>query len=149
MKYEKALASITGMLGGEEIIYSAWSKAYMVENQLLAWEPEGAIAVTATRVVFAGDNFGGNNARGAVIDIARLRSATVAVGLQTAVHLIDDRFAYQFGTSSHEITTYLMDLIRAHMPVQATAVPAGWFPDPQGKAAQRYWDGAMWTEHTA
>jgi hypothetical protein len=26
--------------------------------------------------------------------------------------------------------------------------PPGWHPDPWGKAAQRYWDGAAWTGHT-
>ena len=33
--------------------------------------------------------------------------------------------------------------------VAATATPAGWYPDPNGAAAQRYWDGSAWTEHTA
>lgn len=31
----------------------------------------------------------------------------------------------------------------------AGAAPAGWYPDPHGTAAQRYWDGATWTDHTA
>ena len=25
--------------------------------------------------------------------------------------------------------------------------PAGWYPDPRGEAAQRYWDGTAWTDH--
>ena len=25
--------------------------------------------------------------------------------------------------------------------------PAGWYPDPSAQFAQRYWDGAAWTEH--
>lgn len=25
--------------------------------------------------------------------------------------------------------------------------PAGWYADPQGQAAQRWWDGVRWTEH--
>ncbi len=29
------------------------------------------------------------------------------------------------------------------------SVPAGWFPDPHGQAAQRYWDGEQWTSHIA
>jgi len=29
------------------------------------------------------------------------------------------------------------------------AVPAGWYPDPSGQPAQRYWDGAVWTGYTA
>lgn len=31
----------------------------------------------------------------------------------------------------------------------AAAPAAGWYPDPQGVAAQRYWDGTTWTDHTA
>jgi hypothetical protein len=27
--------------------------------------------------------------------------------------------------------------------------PAGWHPDPHGKAKLRYWDGSAWTEHTS
>ena len=26
---------------------------------------------------------------------------------------------------------------------------AGWYPDPSGAAAQRYWDGQQWTENYA
>lgn len=26
--------------------------------------------------------------------------------------------------------------------------PAGWYADPSGQPAQRWWDGAQWTEHT-
>jgi len=26
--------------------------------------------------------------------------------------------------------------------------PAGWYPDPSGRAPFRYWDGSQWTEHT-
>jgi hypothetical protein len=35
------------------------------------------------------------------------------------------------------------------LPQQPQAQPAGWYPDPQGQAGQRYWDGASWTEHTS
>lgn len=38
------------------------------------------------------------------------------------------------------------------MPPQALSVPAApadWYPDPQGEARLRYWDGASWTEHTS
>ena len=31
----------------------------------------------------------------------------------------------------------------------AAVAPAGWNPDPTGRHAQRYWDGAAWTEHVA
>ncbi len=27
--------------------------------------------------------------------------------------------------------------------------PAAWYPDPLGRAALRYWDGTVWTDHTA
>lgn len=35
-------------------------------------------------------------------------------------------------------------------PPQAAAPqqPAGWYPDPWGQAAQRWWDGSQWTGHT-
>lgn len=29
------------------------------------------------------------------------------------------------------------------------SVPAGWYPDPENPAQQRYWDGAAWTESVA
>lgn len=28
------------------------------------------------------------------------------------------------------------------------SVPAGWYPDPDGKPCARYWDGEDWTEKT-
>ena len=31
----------------------------------------------------------------------------------------------------------------------ATTIPAGWYPDPSGQAAKRWWDGHGWTAHTA
>jgi Protein of unknown function (DUF2510) len=33
--------------------------------------------------------------------------------------------------------------------VQSSGPPAGWYPDPQGQARLRYWDGATWTEQTS
>jgi hypothetical protein len=33
-------------------------------------------------------------------------------------------------------------------PATPTA-PAGWYPDPYGQAAQRYFDGQQWTSYTA
>lgn len=30
-----------------------------------------------------------------------------------------------------------------------TPTPAGWYEDPWGSAAWRYWDGSEWTEHTS
>jgi len=31
----------------------------------------------------------------------------------------------------------------------ASAIPAGWFPDPSTRFEMRYWDGTAWTEHVA
>lgn len=35
------------------------------------------------------------------------------------------------------------------MPAPSGGAAAGWYPDPTGAAAQRYWDGTRWTDHTA
>lgn len=32
--------------------------------------------------------------------------------------------------------------------MNAQPPPAGWYPDPAGRAPFRYWDGTRWTEHT-
>ena len=29
-----------------------------------------------------------------------------------------------------------------------TAIPPGWYPDPEGKPASRFWNGTSWTEET-
>ncbi len=29
----------------------------------------------------------------------------------------------------------------------APTIPAGWYPDPSGQYATRYWDGHVWTDH--
>ena len=34
-------------------------------------------------------------------------------------------------------------------PAAPQLPPAGWFPDPAGRAALRWWDGRNWTEHQA
>jgi len=35
------------------------------------------------------------------------------------------------------------------MPPTPQAIAPGWYPDPQGLPAQRWWDGMAWTEHSA
>jgi hypothetical protein len=42
---------------------------------------------------------------------------------------------------------------RARAPGEGSAEvaelpPAGWYPDPTGRAEQRFWDGSAWTEET-
>jgi uncharacterized RDD family membrane protein YckC len=34
-------------------------------------------------------------------------------------------------------------------PQQTAGQAANWYPDPQGQARLRYWDGERWTEHTS
>ncbi len=36
---------------------------------------------------------------------------------------------------------------RTPTPPTPASPPAGWFPDPLGAAAYRWWDGSRWTEH--
>jgi len=38
---------------------------------------------------------------------------------------------------------------RAAEPSQSSGPPAGWYPDPQGQARLRYWDGNAWTDQTS
>jgi uncharacterized RDD family membrane protein YckC len=33
------------------------------------------------------------------------------------------------------------------LPAATASYAAGWYPDPHGHGAQRYWDGSGWTEH--
>ena len=46
-------------------------------------------------------------------------------------------------------TGSLASLRRMTSPQAPGHTPAGWYPDPNGSAQQRYWDGAQWTEHYA
>ena len=39
--------------------------------------------------------------------------------------------------------------VSVFQPKAPALPPPGWHPDPWGQAAQRYWDGASWTQHTA
>ncbi|GAT72755.1 scramblase [Microbacterium sp. HM58-2] len=41
----------------------------------------------------------------------------------------------------------IVALSRRRRETGALAV-AGWYPDPSGRDAQRYWDGTRWTGHT-
>jgi Protein of unknown function (DUF2510) len=53
----------------------------------------------------------------------------------------------------HDLGGVLFPANAVHMSVFQQRAPAlpppGWHPDPWGQAAQRYWDGAAWTHHTA
>jgi hypothetical protein len=51
---------------------------------------------------------------------------------------------------------YLAKRVRAHPKSRAPAervaeptAPAGWYADPLGVAAHRFWSGRAWTDHTA
>jgi len=39
--------------------------------------------------------------------------------------------------------------VAAPLPAPPIAIPAGWNPDPYGRHALRYWDGAQWTKHVS
>lgn len=32
-------------------------------------------------------------------------------------------------------------------PTELPAMPAGWYADPSGQMASRWWDGQVWTDH--
>jgi len=50
-----------------------------------------------------------------------------------------------FGTAVYPVAS------RAVMPAPPgpLAIPPGWYPDPQGLPAQRWWNGTGWTEYSA
>jgi hypothetical protein len=63
-----------------------------------------------------------------------------------------------WSAADHPVATVLDDEPRvatgvmASPPFDAPMAPAiapGWYPDPQGLPAQRWWDGANWSPHTA
>ncbi|MEA2457250.1 MAG: hypothetical protein QOC95_222, partial [Thermoleophilaceae bacterium] len=39
--------------------------------------------------------------------------------------------------------------VQASPPQQGGPQQADWYPDPQGQARLRYWDGRAWTDHTS
>jgi hypothetical protein len=39
--------------------------------------------------------------------------------------------------------------VQPAMPPTPLMIAAGWYPDPNGLPAQRWWDGTAWTEHSA
>ncbi len=41
------------------------------------------------------------------------------------------------------------DMTRQPSPPAPLFIQPGWYPDPSGVPAQRWWDGAAWSEHTA
>ena len=47
-------------------------------------------------------------------------------------------------------TAYAVDApVQPAMPPAPLSIAPGWYPDPQGLPAQRWWDGTAWTEHSA
>jgi hypothetical protein len=39
--------------------------------------------------------------------------------------------------------------VAAPPPAAGDQQKADWYPDPQGQARLRYWDGQRWTDHTS
>lgn len=54
-------------------------------------------------------------------------------------------------TSSFNLSTRaLKEIVAPAMSiVSRTAIPAGWYPDPEGSPQQRWWDGSLWTDSLA
>jgi hypothetical protein len=42
--------------------------------------------------------------------------------------------------------TAVLERMAAHQPV-TQGPPPGWYQDPDGTGAQRWWNGTTWTEH--
>jgi Protein of unknown function (DUF2510) len=37
---------------------------------------------------------------------------------------------------------------RGESVLSSNSVPPGWYPDPEGKPSEKYWDGSSWTKET-
>jgi hypothetical protein len=54
-----------------------------------------------------------------------------------------------FASSQPATTSGLAATAHGATPDTPGMAPAGWYPDPSGQAAQRYWDGTAWSEQVA
>jgi hypothetical protein len=79
----------------------------------------------------------------AAADARRWAEAFAGRTIRTAVY-----FEAKPGTNGTAQVRFRPDLLADDAATGASPLPeAGWFPDPGGAAALRWWDGKQWTEH--
>lgn len=79
--------------------------------------------------------------------VVTLRGSVGGAGLVPSRHLREQLDAVQEAIA---FASQAAAQLAAEVPAQAQgSPPAGWHPDPTGRHAQRYWDGARWTDDVA
>lgn len=78
----------------------------------------------------------------------QVRTDRFAVGFQIPKTSAGAMHATLGGWTAHLRADRPIEPVPTVPPPAPQAPPAGWYNDPEGHAAQRWWDGTTWTEHT-
>ncbi len=140
------------LLGG---VFLVWLGARGRDRRLTAWLGGGGVFIGLAS--YAGEIYDGDNPR-----VGGVVLAVLGLALAVGAHVVSDRFAADEeaaaapvglapGTGTESVAAGpLTPTDTGVVETPASPLPApGWYPDPTGAHAQRYWDGGGWTEHVA
>lgn len=111
----------------------------------IQWKPPGLAVNGYIEFSVAGGNESRSRFGTATFDATKNENAVVVMLQQVPAFdvlraAIDGALAGNFPPRAYGAT---------QPPPPAPPVPPGWYPDPRGAQAQRFWDGMRWTDHTA